>query len=212
MSKVVVNPSNMITDVVIFSYVHLFTPQVNQSGIPKFSACLLLSKDNKAEKKRWDAAIEAAILVGISKGKFTANQRPILKTPIRDGDAELKTEQKKGDEYKNSWFINSSAHVTNPKTGEVLPPPSVTKPQGGVAVPILDPTEFFSGCEGRAIISFYAFNEGGSKGIAVGINGAYKTGEGERLDGRVNAVSAFADFAAEDSSEEADTEKDDDFS
>jgi hypothetical protein len=194
MAQVKVNPSNMITDVVKFSYVNVFEPQVNQSGVLKYSACLLLCKDNKAEKKKWDAAIEAAIQIGIAKGKFTANQRPILKTPIRDGDAELATEQKKGDEYKNHWFINCNANADSP--------PIITKPQGGVAVPILDPTEFFSGCEGRAIISFFPFDSGGSKGIAIGLNGAYKTGEGERLDGRVNAVSAFADFAAQDSDAE----------
>ena len=192
--KVKVNPSNMITDTVKFSYVQLFEPKVNLSGALKYSACLLLSKDNKKEKDRWDSAVEAAIMVGISKGMFTANQRPILKTPIRDGDKELATEQKKGDEYKNAWFINANANADSP--------PQVTKPQGGVAVPILDPTEFFSGCEGRAIISFYPYDQGGSKGVAVGINGAYKTGEGERLDGRINAVSAFADFAAEDSAAE----------
>jgi hypothetical protein len=198
--KTKVNPSNLITDTVRFSYVNLFEPKVNPSGALKYSACLLLDKDNKKEKAKWDAAIEAAILIGIGKGMFTANQRPILKTPIRDGDKELANDQKKGDEYKNAWFINCNA---NPDS-----PPQVTKPQGGVAVPILDPTEFFSGCEGRAIISFYPYDQGGSKGIAVGLNGVYKTGEGERLDGRVNATSAFADFAAEDSEEEPDEEVD----
>jgi len=204
-----VNPNNLITDQVTFSYVHLFEPQVNPSGVPKYSVCLLLDKDNKAEKAKWDGAIESAINAGIKKGKFTAAQRPILKLPVRDGDAELATEQKKGDEYKNRWFVNASANVTD-RNGGVVPPPQITKPQGGVAVPILDPTEFYSGCVGRAIISFYAYNEGGSKGIAVGINGVYKTGEGERLDGRVNATSAFADFAAQDS--DADPVVEDDFS
>lgn len=196
-----VNPSNMTTGIVKFSYVNLFEPQVNQSGVLKYSACLLLDKADKAEKKKWDAAIEAAIVIGIAKGKFTANQRPILKTPIRDGDKELATEQKKGDEYKNSWFINCNANADSP--------PQVTKPEGGIAVPILDATEFFSGCMGRAIISFYPFDQGGSKGVAVGINGVYKTGEGERLDGRINATSAFADFAAEDSEAGDPVEKDD---
>lgn len=195
MSKEIINPNNMITAEVRFSYVRLFEPAPNQSGVLKYSACLLLDKANKAEKKRWDAAIEEAIKAGIAKGKFTANQRPILKLPIRDGDAELATEQKKGEEYKGTWFVNASASVTD-RTGAVLPPPEITKPQGGVAVPILDRNEFYSGCHGRAIISFYAFNEGGSKGIGVAINGAYKTKDGDRLDGRVNATSAFADFAA----------------
>lgn len=201
------NPSNVITAEVRFSYVRLFEPVPNQSGVMKYSACLLLDKENAAEKKRWDAMIEAAIKKGIEDGKFTANQRPILKLPIRDGDKELATEQKKGEEYKGMWFVNASANHTN-RNGEVQPPPEVTKPQGGVAVPILNPSEFYSGCHGRAIITFYAFNEGGSKGIAVAINGAYKTKDGDRLDGRVSAVSAFADLAAADSAEYTETETD----
>ena len=197
-TPVTVNPTNMITSEVRFSYCRLFEPALNPSGVLKYSACLLLSKDNVAEKKRWDAAIEAAIKVGIDKGKFTANQKPILKLPIRDGDKELATEQKKGDEYKNMWFVNASANADSP--------PEITKPQGGLAVPILDPKEFYSGCYGRAIVSFYPFAEGGSKGVAVAINGVYKTKEGDRLDGRVSATSAFAAFAEEDSAAEDDGE------
>lgn len=199
MAKVKVNPTNLVTDDgITFSYVALFEPKVNLSGILKYSVCLLLSKDNKKEKTKWDGAIEAAIETGIKKGMFTANQRPILKTPIRDGDAELATEMKKGEEYKNAWFVNANANADSP--------PTITEPQGGVAVPILDQTKFFSGCVGRAIISFFPYDSGGSKGVAVGINGAYKTGEGTRLDGRADAVSVFAEFAEKDS--EA-TEEDD---
>ena len=107
-----VNPNNLITEEVTFSYVNLFTPRPNDSGLLKYSACLLLNKDNKKEKARWDAAVEAAIQKGIKAGKFTAAQRPILKLPIRDGDKELEMEVKKGDEYKNRWFINTGAHHT----------------------------------------------------------------------------------------------------
>lgn len=191
MGKIKVNPNNMVTDEVTFSYVALFEPKLNQSGILKYSVCLLLDKSNKKEKAKWDAAIEAAIDAGIAKGKFTANQRPILKTPIRDGDAELATEVKKGAEYKERWFVNANANADSP--------PTITKPEGGVAVPILDQTEFFSGCTGRAILSFFPYDSNGSKGVAVGINGVYKTGEGTRLDGRADAVSVFAEFAEKDS-------------
>lgn len=190
-----VSPTNFITEEVTFSYVNLFEPKVNQSGDLKYSVCILLDMENKAEKKRWDAAIEAAIQMGISKGKFTANQRPILKLPIRNGSEELATEVKKGLEYKNRWFINANA---NPDS-----PPGITKPQGGIAVPILDPLEFYSGCKGRAIISFYPFASSGSKGIAVGINGVYKTKDGDRLDGRVDATSVFSQFAEADSESDA---------
>ena len=208
-----VDPRNLVTDKVRFSYVHLFEPRPNQSGVLKYSACLLLVKNNKTEKKRWDAAVEAAIEKGIEEGKFTKAQRPILKLPIRDGDAEIAQEVKKpGQGYEGCWFINVNASTVD-RNGSPLPPPEVTKPQGGVAVPILDPLEFYSGCYGRAIISFYAYNEGGSKGIAVGINGAYKMEDADRLDGRISATSAFAEFAEQDSAEDSTEEStEDDFS
>lgn len=186
-----VNPTNFITDEVTFSYVNLFEPKVNQSGDLKYSVCILLDMSNKKEKKRWDAAINAAIEGGIQKGKFTANQRPILKMPIRNGSEELATEVKKGLEYKDRWFINANANPSSP--------PGITKPNNGIAVPITDPLEFYSGCKGRAIISFYPYSSNGSKGVAVGINGVYKTKEGDRLDGRVDAVSVFNQFAEADS-------------
>lgn len=187
------SPNNFVTDIVTFSYVNVFEPKLNQSNILKYSACLLLDKTNTAERKRWEECVELAIQAGIKKGKFTENQRPILKLPIRDGDEELKTGIKKGQEYAGRSFVNSNAEQDKP--------PQVTKPQGGQAVPIVDPLEFYSGCKGRAIISFYAFNEGGSRGIAVGLNGVYKVAEGDRLDGRVDASSVFAQYAEEDNGE-----------
>lgn len=202
MAKAKVNPNNYVTGEVVFSYVHLFTPKADDDGNLKYSVCILLDKKDKAEKARWDAAVEAAIQTGITKGMFTANQRAILKMPVRDGDEELASELKKNAEYKGRWFINAnSAHLK--KDGSINPPPAITKPLNGVAVPITDPLEFFSGCIGRAIISFFPFKSPkGARGIAIAINGAYKTGEGERLDGRVDAVSVFSKFAEEDSPSE----------
>lgn len=186
-----VSPNNFITDEVTFSYVAVFEPKMNPSNVLKYSSCLLLDKNNVTEKKRWDACIEAAIQLGIKKGLFTAAQKPLLKLPIRDGDKEIEQGIKKKDQgYEGRWFVNTNSDA----------PPEVLKPQGGVAVPILDQSEFYSGVRGRAIISFYPYHNSGSRGIAVGLNGCYKTAEGERLDGRVNATSAFAEFAAQDGS------------
>jgi len=197
-----VNPSNYVTAEVTFSYVKLFTPQPDDEGKLKYSVCILLDKKNKGEMLRWGDAVEAAIQIGITKGMFTANQRSILKLPIRDGDEELATEVKKGLEYKGRVFVNANTPHEK-KDGSINPPPSITKPLNGVAVPITDPLEFFSGCTGRAIISFFPYKSPkGARGVAVAINGAYKTGEGPRLDGRVDAVSVFSKFAEEDSPEE----------
>ena len=58
--------------------------------------------------------------------------------------------------------------------------------------PIIDKTEFYSGCYGHASISFYAFNSNGNKGIACGLNNLMKTRDGEPLGGRNTAEDDFA--------------------
>jgi len=193
MSKTV-NPRNYVTDVVTFSYANVFEPKETPSGTMKYSACLLLDKKNKKEKARWDACVEAAFNAGVKKGLFSKKQRPIIKTPIRDGDAELETGVKEDKSYKGRWFINASS----------FDPIEVTTAKDGKVVQLFETKDFFSGCYGRAIVSFYPYNKEGGRGIAVALNGVFKIGEGERLDGKVNASSVFAAFA--DEVEEPETE------
>jgi hypothetical protein len=57
---------------------------------------------------------------------------------------------------------------------------------------ILDQSEFYSGCFGRASISFFAYNSNGSKGVGCGLNNVQKLEDGEKLGG---ATSASDDFA-----------------
>ena len=48
--------------------------------------------------------------------------------------------------------------------------------------PIIDRKEVYSGCFGRASISFYAFNTNGNKGIACSLNNLQKIKDGEHLE------------------------------
>ena len=182
-----VNPRNYVTDIVTFSYAHVFEPKKTPSGDMKYSVCLLLDKKNKKVKERWDAAIEAAFQAGVKKGKFNKKQRPIIKTPVRDGDKELETGVKEEESYRGKWFINASS----------FDPIEVTTAKNGKVIQLFDAKDFFSGCYGRAIISFYPYNKEGGRGIAVALNGIFKVGEGDRLDGRVNASKVFSDFVDE---------------
>lgn len=177
----------VVLENVIFSYVNVFKPRPNRQGIPKYSACILIDKNNAKAVAAAQQAQKDAIEEGIAAGKWTAAMAPTLKLPLRDGDAELKTEQRTGDEYVGRIFCNANANQDSP--------PGIVKPVGGQAVPITDPMEFFSGCIGHAYLSFYPFKTPESKGVAVGLNACYKLEEGERLDGRKSATSVFAAFA-----------------
>ena len=57
---------------------------------------------------------------------------------------------------------------------------------------ILDRSEVYSGCYGRASINFYAYNANGNRGIACGLNNLQKIRDGEPLGGRASAESDFA--------------------
>ena len=124
------------------------------------------------------AAIEAAYKEGEAKLKGNSKSVPalsVLKTPLRDGDAERPDDEA----YKNAYFVNANA----------------TSAPGIVDAdlnPILTRSEVYSGVYGRASITFYAFNSSGNKGIACGLNNLQKIRDGEPLGGKASAESDFA--------------------
>lgn len=171
-----INGTKVITNKVRFSYAHVFTPTaVGDSDVKKYSVSLIIPKSDKETLKLIEEAIENAKEAGKStkfNGKIPAN----LKTPLRDGDVERPDDEA----YANSYFINASA---------------LTKP--GVVdrnlEPITNEEEFYSGCYGRASVTFYPFNASGNKGIAAGLNHVQKTSDGEPLGGRASVDVDFGD-------------------
>ena len=171
-------PTKVITGKVRFSYVNIFKSRAFQAGQEeKFSICLLIPKKDKKTVADIRAAIEAAIKLGVAEkwgGKKPAN----LKLPLRDGDEERADE---AEEYVGMYFLNANS---NQKPGII----DMYKNE------ILDPTEVYSGCWGRASINFFPFNSNGNKGVAVGLNNIQKLGDDEPLGGaRASAESDFED-------------------
>jgi hypothetical protein len=168
--------TKVITGEVRFSYEHVFKPEAIDDGEPKYSVSIIIPKKDKATIAKIEAAIDSAIEAGKAKlenkaGKVNKTQ---IKLPLRDGD-----EEREGDDaYKNSYFINASSKN---KPGVV----------DADLQPILDTTEFYSGCFGRASINFYAFDAKGNKGIAAGLNNVQKLRDVEYLVGRASAEDDF---------------------
>ena len=166
------------TGKVRFSYCHVFEPSA-MKDVPnapsKYSVNLIIRKDDKITLERIKAAIIAAAEAGKSSkfgGKIPLN----YKQPLRDGDIERADDPN----YAGCFFLNASSNTK---------PGIVDKDRQ----PILDTTEFYSGCYGRASINFYAFNTAGNKGVAAGLNNLQKLEDGEALAGRVSAEEDFAD-------------------
>ena len=172
-----VQETKVITGKVRFSYLHVFEPSsIDEGQEKKYSASLIIPKKDKATIIKINKAIEAAKEAGKVKlgGKIPAN----LKTPLRDGDEERPDDEA----YAGAYFLNANCRTK---------PGLVDKKLN----PIMSQDELYSGCYGRASVTFYAFNTSGNKGIACGLNNLMKLEDGESLGGRATAESDFAEFA-----------------
>jgi len=176
--------TKVITGEVRFSYLHVFEPSaVGEGQDKKYSVSLIISKSDKKTLAAINKAIEASKEAG--KAKFGGKVPAVLKTPLRDGDLERPEDEA----YADSYFLNANCSAKPGVVDKNLKP-------------IMDQEELYSGCYGRASISFYAFNTSGNKGIACGLNNLMKTKDGESLGGRVSAETDFADFAGASSEED----------
>ena len=169
------NSIKVVTGKVRFCYTHVFEPSAMDEGdAPKYSVCILIPKTDTKTITAINKAIEAAKIAGKSKiadknGKIPAS----LKIPLRDGDEERSDDPA----FEGMYFINANT---------TRRPAIVDKSLN----PIMDKEEFYSGCYGRASVSFYAFNVQ-SKGIAAGLQNLQKLEDGEPLSGGSTADEDF---------------------
>jgi len=142
------NKIKIVTGKVRFSYAHVFQPQAAvEGGTPKYSVSIIIPKSDTETVAKFQKAFEDA--ANTNAAFFGGAVPKGLKGGLRDGDAE-----KDDPAYANSYFVNAN---------------SANKP-GVVDADmnaIIDPSEFYSGCYGRASVTLYPYNASGSKGIAV---------------------------------------------
>jgi hypothetical protein len=181
-NKNAAQPTKVITGKCRFSYLNAFTPKTDDDGDEKYGVCLLIPKKDKETLRKIEAAVDAAIEIGKGKlgdAKGKVNKKT-LKLPLRDGDEERPDDEA----YEGMMFMNAN---------------SKQKP-GLVDVdrqPIIDSTELYSGCWGRASVNFFAF-DGKQKGIACGLNNLQKLSDDAPLGGRSNAEDDFSEEYDED--------------
>lgn len=174
------SPTHVVTGLIRFSYSNVFEARSMEDGQkPKFSTAILIDKKDKATLAKIEKAIQAAIGKGKEekwKGKVPGN----LKLPLRDGD-----EEKPDDPvYEGKMFLNASNYNKPGIVDENLNE-------------ILDKSEFYSGCYGRASINFYPYDNI-SKGVAAGLNNVQKLKDGEPLSGGTSAEEDFGEDFGDD--------------
>lgn len=154
--------TSVVTGKVRFSYVNVFEPRSINGGKSRYSMSLIIGKGEVETIAKINSAILYAEREGTVKygGKVPDN----LKYPLRDGDAERPND----DAYRNSYFVNASSFSKPGVVDENLNP-------------ITDPGEVYSGCYGRASITFKTFRVDGSWSIACRIMNLQKVCEGEPL-------------------------------
>ncbi len=166
----------VLTKTVRFSYCSVWEPKSINGGKMRYSVSLLIPKSDTAAVKALQDGIGEAYRLGeaILKGKGSLPPISALKTPLRDGDLERPDDPA----YAGMWFLNANSDHA----------PQIVD---AACNPILDRSEFYSGCYGRATISFFAFNTNGNRGIACGLNNLQKLRDGEPLGGRTSAAADF---------------------
>lgn len=169
--------TKVITGKVRFSYVHVFEPSAMEGQKPKYSVSIIIPKTDTKTLEDVKAAIAEALEFG-KTSKFGGKIPAIWKNPLRDGDIDRPDDEA----YKNAFFVNANS---DNKPGVV----------DASVKPIITPDEFYSGCIGRAGITFYAYNSNGSKGVACGLQNVQKLSEGERLSGGSSAEEDFGSAA-----------------
>lgn len=157
-----------------FSYANVHQPvSVNGSDL-KYSLSIIIPKSDTKTIKKINDAIKKATQE--NKDKFGGKVPSNLKTPLRDGDVDREDDEA----YADSYFINANSKI---KPGIV----------DAELNPIIDQSEFYSGCYGRVSLTFYGFNVNGNRGIAAGLQNVMKTDDGEPLGGRSSAENDFLD-------------------
>lgn len=161
-----------------FSYCCVWDPRSYGGRKPRYSIVLLIPKSDKDTVEKIREAIQNAYLDGAEVLKNEDSTLPTLaslKTPMRDGDKERPDDPV----YAGYWFLNASS----------LQAPEIVDERRNA---ITNRDAFYSGCYGRASISFRAYCNGDAKGITCGLNNLQKLRDGEALNSRTSAAEDFA--------------------
>ena len=113
------NPTKCLTGEVRLSFVHLDQPYSNNGGEPKYSATLLVPKNDVATAEDLKNALNTAYENGVKN--LWKGSRPQMRYPvIYDGDGTRPSGEPFGPECKGHWVITASSkqkpqcvHISN---------------------------------------------------------------------------------------------------
>lgn len=177
----------IVTGKVRFSFVHIMEPSsMTEGGMKKYNVSLIVQKSDSVTCAKINKAIDSLKEEAREKYKGKKNLQDGLPkgfwVPFRDGDEE----KPDSESYEDAMFLSAKS-----------------KKRPGVVdadlEPMLDLNDLYSGCYGRASISFFLYDVDLSKGIGVGLNNLQKLEDGDPLKGG-GGSSAADDFGSDNDS------------
>jgi hypothetical protein len=173
------NIQDVVTGKVRLGYVHLFAPYAALQGAElKYSATILLPKTDIVTKQRIDAAINAAIQEGMST-KWNVVIPPVLAIPVYDGDGVRSSDGMAFGEECRGHFVFTASSKQAPEIVD------------SAMERITSQADIYSGIYARVSVRFFPYASNGKNGIGCGLGLVQKLQDGEPLDGRVTAATAF---------------------
>ena len=82
------NLTKVVTGIVRGSYMNVWEPKGINGSDPKYSASIIIPKNDKKTVKDIEKAIDAAIDEGLAKFNGKKPNKASLKLPLRDGDVD----------------------------------------------------------------------------------------------------------------------------
>ena len=162
------------------------------NGKKKYQVCMLFDKGE-------DLSVLKKLVKSCAEEKWGKMPKP-FHSPFRDGDEEKDLE--KYPSFTNTIFVTAS---TNDSPD--FPPPQVIDQK---RQPIIDESEFYAGCYARTILSVFAWEFQGKKGVSFNLGNVQKVKDGKRLGGRVDASDEFEELPSDDDFDSNDEFGDDD--
>ena len=188
----------LVTTEARLCYVNVFTPRVStisKNQEAKYSVMLLIPKTDK----EGILAIQKALAeVKKENTSLFSQSSAVFNIPLKDGDEKRKIEGefddsgnpvttteyvKKGEEFRGHYYISLSD----------LAKPTVILQKGGVPAQQKD---VYSGCYGRAMVTFFPYAKKESRGISAGFTGLLITKDGESLEGGASEAEVMNEFAS----------------
>lgn len=167
--------TNVTTETVRLSFVHLDKPYSSSPDIPeRYSASLLIRKEDKVTMQRLRDAQKAALQRGVERGIFPGGVPAQWHDTIKDGDASGREEE------AGHWVVNVSAPADRR--------PAVVDRNVSIIEPT--PDRVYSGVYARVALGAFAYNRSGNRGVSFGLNHVQIVRDGERLGGSAPSPAA----------------------